>query len=208
MLKNGATQSFPPLSSLSSLSESMCLWWSLTIPLHLVALEGFDTCWGYEVRLSFLGGITENYCWGFDVKDCRDVKEPSRGNDTPSLLYAVLHSVQSSCKCVIWMSVQWAHYLYRKHLCFQVTYFQKAVLLLALYSSSLSSMKKTRHEKSLCFSLLHWNNFVLLFLKGVKAVTTLTAAVDTQSFLQLCWCLPTRLFNSSLFSHCKQISGV
>lgn len=32
------------------------------MPLHLLALEGFDTCWGCEVRLSFLGGIIENHC--------------------------------------------------------------------------------------------------------------------------------------------------
>lgn len=112
----------------------------------------FDTCWGCEVRLSFLAGITESHYWGFDVRESRDVKEPnlpSKGNYVPSLLFAVLYSVQSSCKCVIWMSVQWAHYLYRKHLCFQVKYFQKAMLLLALCSCSFSSMKKTNHEKSL-----------------------------------------------------------
>lgn len=126
--------------------------------------------WG-EAFLSCLGGITENHCCGFDVKECRDVKEPnlpSKGNDAVSLLFSVLYSVQSSCKCVIWMSVRWANYLYRKHLCFQVQYFQKAVLLLALYSSSLSSMKKTNHEKSLYFKWLHWNCFVLVFLKGER----------------------------------------
>lgn len=43
------------------------------------------------------------------MKECRDVKEPnlpSKGNDALSLLFAELYSVQSSCKCVIWMSVQ------------------------------------------------------------------------------------------------------
>ena len=126
--------------------------------------------WG-EAFLSCLGGITENHCWGFDVKECRDVKDPnlpSKGNDMLSLAIAVLYSVQSSCKCVIWMSVLWAHYLHRKHICFQVKYFQKAVLLLSLYSSSLSSMKNTNHEKSLYFKWLHWNNFVLVFLKGER----------------------------------------
>lgn len=138
---------------------------------------GFCTCWGCKVRLFFLGSITENHCWGLDVKECRYLKEPnlpSKGNNALPLLFAVLHSLQSSCKCVIWMSVQWAHYLHGKHLCFQVKYFQEAVLLLALYSSSLSSMKKTNHEKSLCFKWWHWNNFVLVSLKGERHSTLLS----------------------------------
>lgn len=65
-------------------------------------------------------------------------------------------------KCVIRMSFPWTHYLYTEHLCFQVQYFQKALLLLALCSSSLSPMKKTNHEKSLYFHWLHWNNLVPL----------------------------------------------
>lgn len=117
--------------------------------------------WG-EALLSCLGGITANHCCRFNMKKCGDFKEsnPSMGNNALSLCFAALYSAQFSCKCIIWMSVQWAHYLYF----FQAKYFQEAVLLLALYSGSLSSMEKTNHEKSLFFSCLYLNIFVLFFL--------------------------------------------
>lgn len=56
---------------------------------------------------------------------------------------------------------------------FKLNIFKKAVLLLALYSSSLSSVRKTNHEKSLYFKPLRWNNFVLVFLKGERNVPPL-----------------------------------
>lgn len=85
--------------------------------------------WG-EAFISCLGGITANHCCRFNMKKYflkYEFKEPnpSMGNNDLSLYFAVLYSVQFSCKCIIWMSVQWAHYLY----CFQAKYFQEAVLL-------------------------------------------------------------------------------
>lgn len=175
-------------------------------PLPWVAFGGFWYLWGCEVRFASLEA-PQNHCWGFHRKECSDVKEPnlpSKG-DVLSLLFSVLHPAQSSCKCVIGMSLPWTHYLYTEQLCFQVQYFQKATLLLALCSSSLSPMKKTNHEKSLYFQWLHWNNFVpWSFSLRRKECSTLSPASAVQSFLQLGKCLPSRLFNNCLFSHCKQ----
>lgn len=188
---------------LLALPEAAHPWWSLCLGL---IWEDFDTFEG--VRWSFPSmEAPQNHCWGCHGKKSRDLKEPnlpSKGY-VLSLLFSVLYSVQSSCKCVIRMSVPWAHYLCTEHLCFQVQYFQKAVLLLALCSSSLSPMKKTNHEKPLYFEWLQWNNFVPLhFSWRRKECSTLSPASAVLSFLQPAKCLPSGLFNNSLFSHCKQ----
>lgn len=197
MLENGTTQSFSPIHSLLFLMEPacsalqpLCIWW-----LWRILIPVGDVRW-------------QNHCCRFDMQKCRHFKEPdlpSKGNDALSA-FAVLYSVQSSWKCVIWMSAQWAHYLYRKHLCFQVKYFQNAVLLLALYSNSLSSMKKTNHEKSLYLNWLHQNIFCASFSSRGKECITFTPTSEMQSFLQLCDCLPIHLFNR-LFLYCKQRPG-
>lgn len=143
-------------------SKSFCisLLWRVLIPVG-------DVRWGFPFLVGSQRPIAVGLMWR-TAEILRSQTFFLRVKMRYLFFFAVLYSVQSSCKCVIWMSVWWAYHLYRKHLCFPVKYFQKAVHLLALYPSSHSSMKKTNHEKSLCFKWLHWNNFVLVFLKGER----------------------------------------